>query len=150
VIDEISSDADELIIAIAASEDSGTETNPFTAEERGEMIGRALQGASVGAFIVVEVPDIHDPPRWAKYVESMVPPFDIVVAHNPQTLELFEDAGMATRPATPYRMDELSGTRVRRLLESGGQWEELVPSVVAEYLVDIDGPARLERIANST
>jgi nicotinamide mononucleotide adenylyltransferase len=97
----------------------------------------------VGPFMGVEVPYNHHPPRWARYVESMVPPFDIVVGHNVETLELFEDAGIATRPATPYRMDELSGTRVRRLMASGGPWEELVPPSVATYLEEIDGPGRV-------
>lgn len=146
VIREAAEDATELIIAIAASADSGTEDNPFTAEERGEMIGRALVEAGVGPFIVVEVPDIHDPPRWARYVESMVPPFDVVVAHSAETLELFEDAGIATRPATPYRMDELSGTRVRRLMATGGPWEELVPKAVTEYLKLIGGPERVRNL----
>jgi nicotinamide-nucleotide adenylyltransferase len=90
VIREVAREADELIIAIAAAADSGTEKNPFNAEERGEMIGRALQEAGIGPFIVVDVPDIHDPPRWAAYVMGKVPPFDVVVAHNTETLELFE------------------------------------------------------------
>jgi nicotinamide-nucleotide adenylyltransferase len=148
VIREVAREADELIIAIAAAADSGTEKNPFNAEERGEMIGRALQEAGIGPFIVVDVPDIHDPPRWAAYVMGKVPPFDVVVAHNTETLELFEKQGVPTRRASPFRMEEVSGTRVRQLMSEDGQWQDLVPAAVASYLETIDGPGRLRRIAD--
>ncbi len=146
VIHEISPEADELLIGIAAAADSYTARNPFTASERGEMIRLALTEAGIGPFEVVELPDIHDPPRWAGYVVSIAPPFDLVVAHNAETLELFEREGVPTRRATPFRIDEVSGTRVRRLMLEEGSWEELVPPAVAAYLRGIGGPDRVRRL----
>jgi nicotinamide-nucleotide adenylyltransferase len=70
------------------------------------------------------------------------------MAHNPQTLELFEREGVATRRATPYRMDEVSGTRIRQLMLEGGPWQELVPPAVVIYLEGIDGPGRV-RVASA-
>jgi nicotinamide-nucleotide adenylyltransferase len=109
------------------------------------MVRLALHESGIEAFSIVDLPDIHDPPRWAGYVVSISPPFDLVMAHNPQTLELFEVEGIATRRATPYRMDEVSGTRIRRLMLEGGPWHELVPPAVATYLEGIDGPGRVRR-----
>ena len=105
-----------------------------------------LEAAGIGPFRIVDIPDIHDPPRWARYVMSLTPPFDLVLAHNVETLDLFGNEGVPTRRATPYRMDEISGTRVRRLMLEGGDWEGLVPPAVAEYLDRIDGAGRVRRI----
>jgi nicotinamide-nucleotide adenylyltransferase len=147
VISEAAAGVDEVIVAIAAAADSGTAENPFTARERADMIALALDAAGVAPYRIVEVPDIHDPPRWARYVMSIVPAFDLVVAHNSETLDLFDAEGVPTRRATPYRRDEISGTRVRTLMLGGGKWEELVPIDVVSYLQGIDGPGRLRRIA---
>jgi nicotinamide-nucleotide adenylyltransferase len=146
IVLEADDQADEVIVAIAAAADYGTFENPFTAQERGEMIALALDAVGIGPYRIVEVPDIHDPPRWARYVMSVVPAFDLVVAHNADTLDLFDAEGVPTRRATPYRMDEISGTRVRRLMLEGGEWEGLVPATVAEYLHRIDGASRVRRI----
>ena len=143
VVREIAPEADGLLVGIAAAADSHTGRNPFTAAERGEMVRLSLREAGIDGFQVVELPDIHDPPRWARYVVSISPPFDLVMAHNPETLELFEREGVATRRATPYRMAEVSGTRIRRLMLEGGPWRELVPPAVAAYLDRIDGPGRV-------
>ena len=149
VFAEVAEEADDLLVGIAAAADSGTRDNPFTAEERNEMVARALEEAGLGPFTIVDVPDIHDPPRWARYVMSLAPPFDLVVAHNSQTLELFEAEDVPTRRATPYRMDEISGTRVRQLMLEGGAWEDLVPPAVAAFLMEIDGPGRLRSIVGN-
>lgn len=145
VFKEAASLADELIVCIAAAADSSTADNPFTAAERGEMIRLALDAEGVGPYRVVDVPDIHNYPVWARYVIDLCPEFDLVVAHNPTTLDLFRKEGVEVREATPFDMDTHSGTRIRKLMAEGGEWEDLVPPVVARFLRDIDAPSRLIR-----
>ena len=140
VITEVAAEADELIIGIAAAADSRKPSNPFSAGERNEMVRLALVDAGVGPFLLIDLPDIHNPPVWARYVMSLTPPFEVVVAHSEETLELFEAEGVQTMRATPYRMGEVSGTRVRELMLSDGPWQDLVPPSVAGYLDSIDGP----------
>ncbi len=144
---EIAAEADELLVGIAAAEASGTPRNPFTAAERGEMVRRALDGAGLRHYRVIDLPDIHNPPVWAKYVANLVPEFDVVVAHSDETLDLFREAGFEVRKASPYEMDTYSGTRIRHLMVGFDQWETLVPPAVAEYLRGIEGPARVRRLA---
>ena len=146
MVSEAADQADEVIVVVAAAADAGTFENPFTAEERRKMIASTLETAGIGPFQIVDVPDIHDPPRWARYVMSLTPTFDLVLAHNAETLDLFGREGVPTMRATPYRMDEISGTRVRQLMLEGGDWEGLVPPAVAEYLIRIDGADRVRRI----
>lgn len=147
VVREIAAEAEELLIGVAAAADSGTPKNPFTAGERNEMIRLALDGAGLAPYRIIDLPDIHNPPVWAKYVANLVPEFDLVVAHSGETLALFEDAGYQVQKATAYDRDTYSGTRIRHLMIEFQQWETLVPPPVAEYLRGIDGPARVRRLA---
>lgn len=146
VVQEVAPEVDEVIVGIAAANDSFKPDHPFTAGERNEMITRALAAAGVGAFRVVNIPDIHNYAAWAKYVVSQCPPFDLVVAHNPTTLELFRELGYQVRRARPYRRDTHSGTRIRELMAEGGPWRELVPEQVASFIDSMDGEGRVRRL----
>jgi nicotinamide-nucleotide adenylyltransferase len=147
VVREIAGDTDEVLIGIAAAADDHTLDNPFTAEERNEMVVRALEEAVIHPFRIVDIPDIHNYPVWARYVVSLCPPFDLVVAHNETTLDLFREIGYQVRKATPFDRDTHSGTRVRELMAEGGDWEGLVPPAVSGYLRSIQGPDRVRRLA---
>ncbi len=149
MVREIAGDTDteEVLIGIAAAADDHTPGNPFTAEERNEMVILALGEAGIRPFRIVDIPDIHNPPVWARYVVSLCPPFDLVVAHNDTTLDLFREIGYQVRKATPYDRETHSGTRVRELMAEDGDWEMLVPDAVAGYLKDIEGPERVRRLA---
>ncbi len=144
---EIAEDTEEVLIGIAAAADDHTLDNPFTAEERNEMVIRALDEAGIHPYRIIDMPDIHNPPVWARYVASLCPSFDLVVAHNDTTLDLFRDIGYQVRKATPYDRDTHSGTRVRQLMAEGGDWERLVPPAVVVYLLSIQGSERVRRLA---
>jgi nicotinamide-nucleotide adenylyltransferase len=147
VVREVAGDAEEVLIGIAAAADHHTPDNPFTAEERNEMVIRALEEAGIHPFRIIDIPDIHNYPVWARYVVSLCPPFDLVVAHNDTTVDLFREIGYQVRKATPYDRETHSGTRVRELMAENGDWEMLVPDAVAEYLRSIQGPERVRRLA---
>ncbi|MDG1950187.1 MAG: adenylyltransferase/cytidyltransferase family protein, partial [bacterium] len=60
---------DKVIIGIGSSERSNTEENPFTAQERKEMIQEALQNEDIiPNFDVnfIEVPDVDDDAEWTQ------------------------------------------------------------------------------------
>lgn len=142
--------ADELILGIAAATDSFSLENPFTAGERAEMIDLAMGEAGVRRARTVAIPDIHNHAIWAGYVVSLCPPFDVLVAHNPVTLELFREEGYEVREVPLHSRSRYSGTRVRRLMAAGdGRWEGLVPPAVARYIRDIDGDGRMRRMAQA-
>ncbi len=141
--------ADEVIFGIAAATDSFHPDNPFTAGERSEMIALAMREAGVERFRVVAIPDIHNHAIWARYVVSMCPPFDVVVAHNPVTLELFRREGQEVRQVPHHDRERYSGTHIRLLMASGGEWEPLVPPSVAAYIRSIDGDGRMRRMAGA-
>lgn len=139
---------DALILGIGSAQESYTFENPFTAGERGEMIERALREVGVTGCSVVPIPDINRHSLWVAHLESLLPPFDRVYTNNPLTRLLFERAGYSVESPTLVHRDEYEGTRIRRLLASGGPWADSVPPAVATYLREIDGEGRLHLLAD--
>lgn len=121
--------------------------NPFTADETEAMIRAVLDGED--SFDVVRVPDLDDGPRWRVMVRDLFGPLDLFVTDNPYVASLLEELYPVARPVTLVPEAErvpIDGTLVRRELARGGDWRELVPEPVAEYLVahGLDGRFRRE------
>ena len=137
----------KLLIVIGSAQDSYTLENPFTAGERVEMIQRALAEARVDGCLPVPVADIHQHAQWVAYLRGLLPPFDIVYTNNPLTRMLFEREEVRVESPPLIDRDRFQGVVVRRRIIEGGQWAELVPPAVAQYLEEIGAPERMRRIA---
>lgn len=137
----------KLLIVIGSAQDSYTLENPFTAGERVEMIQRALAEARVDGCLPVPVADIHQHAQWVAYLRGLLPPFDIVYTNNPLTRMLFEREKVRVESPPLIDRDRFQGVVVRRRIIEGGQWAELVPPAVAQYLEEIGAPERMRRIA---
>ncbi len=134
----------DLVIAIGSSQLSDQEKNPFTAEEREEMINRVLKNKGIKAKIVL-VPDIPCDENYVKYVESLVGrKADKVVTENPWTEKLFKEAGYEVK-VTP-RYFGISATKIRTAMAEGKQWAESVPQEVVDYIKSIRGDERVRQL----
>ncbi len=58
-------------------------------------------------------------------------------------MRLFREHGLKALSPPLVDRERLSGTEVRHRMLKGGDWESLVPSVVAEYIKEIDGIERI-------
>ena len=149
VMQSLSSKYDEIIIGIGSSQDWDTSENPFSEEERMQMITRSLDAAGIQKYRVVSIPDIHDPPRWVSHVRSIIPDFDVVITNNPFTQSLFIDKGYRVE-GTPYFQHRLfSGKEIRRRMLHDEPWVDLVPIAVCRIIKDIDGLRRIKKIYQS-
>lgn len=137
---------DSLVVGIGSSEASHTAVNPFTAGERVEMIHDALAEADLPQHLLVPIPDIHRNALWVRHVESLVPRFDVLYSNNGLPRRLFAEAGYEVRGLPFHHRNRFSGTRIRHLMETDGDWEPLVPSSVARVVREVDGPQRLRDI----
>jgi len=136
----------EVTIGVGSAQYSNTPENPFTVDERVEMIERALKGAKILGCSIVPIEDIHDDKRWVQHVESLVPRFDAVYTHESLTRRLFSEKGYEVVEARLLERDQYSGTEVRRRMLRGEDWRPLVPKVVAQYIRDIKGEQRVREI----
>jgi nicotinamide-nucleotide adenylyltransferase len=134
---------DEVVIGIGSAQYSHTGENPFTAGERFEMIKRSLDAEGIHDYHIVPIPDTHVHSVWVSHVKSLVPAFDAVVTNSDLVVRLFREHGMAVRSPTMVSREKYSGTEVRRRMQKGGDWESLVPPVVATFIKEIDGIERI-------
>jgi nicotinamide-nucleotide adenylyltransferase len=138
---------EELLLGIGSAQLSYTPENPFTASERMEMVLRALAEAGLSGVLPIPLLDIDRHGEWVNYLATLLPPFERVYTTNPLTRLLFETGGY-TVVEVPWRNREAwEGTRIRRLLATGGPWQPEVPPAVAEYLDGIGAAARLQLLA---
>ena len=148
VLERIADEVDEVVIVIGSAQESHTPENPFTAGERIDMIHGALQ-ALRDRCLVVPLPDIKRNAVWVDHVRSMAPSFEIVYTNNPLVMQLFGEEGLDVRKPPMYRRDIYSGTAIRKLMLSGGDWQALVPDAVALVIDRIRGIDRLTNISQS-
>lgn len=147
VVRDIVKDAEYLVIAIGSAQYSHSLENPFTAGERYTMITRVLTAESIENYHLVTIEDIHRYAAWVSHVVSQTPKFDVVYAHNPLSLRLFEEGGFKVVELKLYEPGRYSGTEIRKRMIAGEQWRELVPKGVAEVIDEINGVERLKDLA---
>jgi nicotinamide-nucleotide adenylyltransferase len=150
VLQEISQEMDEIVIAIGSAQESHTLYNPFTAGERTEMIYSALRDTDLlSRCFVIPVQDINRNSVWVSHLQSMVPRFDVVYSNNPLVATLFSEVGVAVKKPPMCRRDLYSGTVIRKLMREGGDWRCLVPDTVAALITKIGGVERLSSVSKS-
>lgn len=134
-----------LFIGIGSSQYEHTLENPFTVEERRQMIEKALE-EDITFYEVFAIPDIHNYPRWVAHVEQFVPPFDVVVANNDLTLQLFREKGYELYQPKIYSREVYCGREIRRRMINDEPWSDLVPDAVYRYLLELQASQRLKKL----
>lgn len=134
---------EELIVGIGSAQDSYQWTNPFTAGERIEMIGRALEEGRIGGCLLVPILDIHRHAEWVSYLEGLLPVFDHIYTNNPLTRLLFEQGGYTVVDTPLVQRERFEGARIRARLAAGEDVSADLPPAVGRYLGQLNAPARL-------
>ena len=146
-LQRIAGEFDRVVVGIGSAQESHTLKNPFTAGERYLMMEAALDEAGVANVRLVPIPDMNRNAVWVSHVRSLVPPFDVFFTNNSLPRRLFEEAGFAVHSIPFVTRDRLEGTTIRRLMLTGGAWEELVPPATARVIRDLGGIERLRILA---
>ena len=135
-------DCEKVIIAVGSSQESGTEENPFSYEERKEMIERTLKANDIPDCSIVALPDINDDGKWVDHIKEMVPGFGIAYTGNDFTEKLFKEKGIKLKKIE--LIPNINATEIRERVLHGNDWKELVSKEVAEYIEEIDGVKRIK------
>ena len=145
VIKRIVEDVDELVIVVGSAQYSHRLDNPFTAGERITMIRKALEkeGIQLSKIWIIPVPDVHQHALWVSQIVGYSPKFDVVYANEPLTSRLFIEAGFKVKPMPLIKREVYLATEIRKRMIAGENWEELVPSSIANFIKEIDGDVRL-------
>ncbi|MEA3457518.1 MAG: nicotinamide-nucleotide adenylyltransferase [Candidatus Thermoplasmatota archaeon] len=147
IIQNFTKKYDEIIIGIGSSQYDHTLKNPFTSEERRLMIKKSLDNIDVKNYRIIELPDIHNYPKWVSHVISIVPDFDVVISNSPLTKRLFSEKGYTLEETPLYDRKEYSGEKIRKRIINDESWKDALPKPAYEIIESIGGISRLKELA---
>lgn len=130
--------ADQVIVGIGSSQESGTENNPWDLETRKEMVESVLEGLPAQ---VVALPDLFDDQKWGDQTLSLIhtkglETSEVVgVGNNGWTNRILRSIAIDVYETGLYQRDELEGIKIRALIKKGDErWKERVPLSIVKYV----------------
>lgn len=139
---------DTIIIGIGSSQEELTKTNPFSFEERKEMIQRALLGSNFN-FEICSIPDFVSNQDWIDYIIDELPHFDFVYSGNTIVQICFEESSASKEFRSLDIVSVVKGSKIRNNIELGNDnWSSSIPIPVLQYLQEIDGVKKLQKISD--
>jgi nicotinamide-nucleotide adenylyltransferase len=142
---EIAPKHDKVIIGVGSSNKCHTLRNPFTFEERKEMIAAALDAEQMHCELY-PIPDTGDNKLWVQQILKNLPKFDKVYSNSPWTRECLSSANIEVQGTGTF--EPYDASLIREKIGSGEEWQNLVPAAVAEYLIKINAPSRIKELAH--
>ena len=138
------SKVDKLWLGLGSSNKPTEKNNPFSAEERKEMILSSIDDSMKEKISIYFIPDLDNHVRWIEKIDTIVPDFDIVFSNDELTNHLYSKRDVQVIPIPFLKRDELSGTNVRDLIISDQKWEHLVPLGTRNFLEKSNAKDRLK------
>ena len=146
LIKEMVKEEIEPLICIGSAQHSHTGENPFTAEERKEMIDVVMKNLNC-KYNIFEIPDINNYDLYVSHLETFVPAFDCVYSGNPLVQRLFGNAGYEIIKLKMINRAVWEGSAIRLAIKEGDDWESAIPSKIVEIIHRIDGTERLKTLS---
>jgi len=125
---------DFLHIGIGSSQYHDTFENPYTNEQRQEMLKLYFSSQNYSSYAIHSIPDIHDPPNWVSHLTTIISDFEVVITNNTQTKTLFKQAGKNVICPGLQNRQQLKGAFIRTCMLTHQPWEEFVPQSIISYL----------------
>ena len=137
---------ENLFIGIGSSNKSNERKNPFSAEERREMIVSSIEPSMIDRIKVFDIPDVGDHEKWTFEIDKIMPKYDVVFTNDEFTKTLFEKRKISVVPVVLKDRGKFSGTNVRELITDDKNWQDLVPHGTREVLDKINAKERLKNL----
>jgi len=141
------SQVENLWIGIGSSNKSNEMKNPFTADERKEMILASIDEKTAKQIKICYIPDVNDHNNWTLQIDSIVPSYNVVFSNDEFTQSLFQKRGIKVIPVPLKQRESFSGTNIRSKIANGQDLKDLVPKGARNVLLKINAKDRL-RIFN--
>ena len=137
---------ENLFICIGSSNKSNERRNPFSAEERREMIVTSIEPSIADRIKIFDVPDVGDHEKWTFEIDKTVPKYDIVFTNDEFTRTLFEKREISVISVILKDREKFSGTNIRNLITEDKNWRDLVPQGTRNVLDSINAKERLQNL----
>ncbi len=140
------SKVDKLWVGLGSSNKPIQKINPFSAEERKEMILSSIDDSIKDKISIYFIPDLDNHVKWIEKIDTIVPKYDIVFSNDELTNHLYSKRSVQVLRIPFLRRDELSGTKIRDLIISDQNWEDLVPDGTKNFLKNTSAKERLKNL----
>ena len=138
--------AENLFICIGSSNKSNERKNPFSAEERREMITLSIEPSITDRIKIFDIPDVGDHEKWTFEIDKTVPKYDVVFTNDEFTKTLFEKREISVISVVLKDREKFSGTNIRNLITYDRNWRDLVPQGTRNVLDNINAKERLQNL----
>ncbi len=138
------SNVEKLWIGIGSSNKPSEKNNPFTADERKDMILSSIDESISKRIQIYNIPDLDNHSKWIENIDSLVPDFDVVFTNDELTQSLYSKLGKKIVPVPFKDREVLSGTNIRNIIVSDQNWQTLVPEGTKTVLKKIGASDRLK------
>jgi len=128
------SKVDKLWVGLGSSNKPSEKNNPFSANERKEMILSSIDDSMKNRIEIYFIPDMDNHVKWIEKIDTIVPKFDLVFSNDELTKHLYSKRDVQVISIPFVKRDELSGTNIRDLIVGDQKWEHLVPSGTRFFL----------------
>jgi len=137
---------ENLFVGIGSSNKSNESRNPFSAEERTEMIISSIESSMIDRLKIFDIPDVDNHEKWTFEIDQIVPKYDVVFTNDEFTKTLFERRKIDVIPVVLKDREKFSGTNVRQLITDDENWQDLVPRGTRKVLDKINAKERLKNL----
>jgi len=137
---------DKLWVGLGSSNKSIEKNNPFSAEERKEMILSSIDDSMKNKITIYFIPDVDNHVKWIEKIDTIVPKFDIVFSNDPLTDHLYSKRTVQVISIPFLNRDTLSGTNIRNLIISDQEWENFVPEGTKNFLINHSAKTHLKNL----
>ncbi|MGB1769386.1 MAG: nicotinamide-nucleotide adenylyltransferase [Nitrosopumilus sp.] len=138
------SKVDKLWLGLGSSNKPMEKTNPFSVEERKQMIMSSIDDSIKNKISIYSIPDLDNHVKWIENIDTIVPDYQIVFSNDPMTEHLYSKRDVNVMTIPFFKRDQLSGTRLRDLIKSDQKWDDLVPEGTKLLLQKFDAKNRLK------
>ena len=140
------SKVDKLWVGLGSSNKSPEKNNPFSAEERKEMILSSIDDSMKEKISIYFIPDLDNHVKWIEKIDTIVPKFDIIFSNDELTNHLYSKRNIQVVSIPFLKRNELSGTNIRDLIIRDQNWNLLVPKGTENFLVNNNAKERLKNL----
>ena len=140
------SKVDKLWLGLGSSNRPVEKNNPFTAQQRKEMILSSIDNSMKERISVYFIPDVDNHIRWIEKINDIVPKFDIIFSNDDLTKYLYSKRNIQVLVIPFLNRKSLSGTNIRHLIVNDQDWENFVPDGTRNFLKTVNAEELLKNL----
>jgi len=137
---------DKLWVGLGSSNRPIEKNNPFTPEQRKEMILSSIDDSMKERILIYFIPDVDNHMRWIEKIDTIVPKFDIIFSNDELTKHLYSKRNIQVMTIPFLNRESLSGTNIRDLIISDQKWDDLVPDGTRNFLKNTSAKEHLKNL----